>query len=198
MKSYTKTEVDTKLSTKADKDDTYTKTEVDNKLDGYIKNDDRTYTATFRGKGVVVSGGTVGVSGGTGYGSSYYKYNSIQKTEPMKPTCDYFFPEKSGTFAMTSDIPTVNDPTITFTQGGVTKGSFSLNQATDHTIELDAGGSGGGGGSEYLHSIKLTVVDLGNLTFSIKNNDSKPFTKQSLNMWLGENGYIGNIFYSTY
>ena len=59
-----------------------------------------------------------------------------------------------------------------------------------------SGGSGGGGGSEYLHSIKLTVVDLGNLTFSIKNNDSKPFTKQSLNMWLGENGYIGNIFYS--
>ena len=42
------------------------------------------------------------------------------------------------------DIPTVNDPTITFTQGGVTKGSISLNQATDQTIELDAGGSGGG------------------------------------------------------
>ena len=142
--SYTKTEVDTKLSTKADKDDSYTKTEVDEKLDGYIKNDDRTYTATFRGKGVVVSGGTVGVSGGTGYGSSYYKYNSIQKIEPMKPTCDYSFPEKSGTFAMTSDIPTVNDPTITFTQGGVTKGSISLNQANDQTIELDAVGSGGG------------------------------------------------------
>ena len=45
---------------------------------------------------------------------------------------------------MKSDIPTVNDPTITFTQGGVTKGSISLNQATDQTIELDAGGSGGG------------------------------------------------------
>ena len=86
-------------------------------LSDYIKNDDRTYTATFRGKGVVVNGGTVGVSGGTGYGSSYYKYNSIQKAEPMKPTCDYFFPEKSGTFAMTSDIITsyndLNDkPTI--------------------------------------------------------------------------------------
>ena len=46
--------------------------------------------------------------------------------------------------AMTSDIPTVNDPTITFTQGGVTKGSITLNQATDQTIALDAGGSGGG------------------------------------------------------
>ena len=42
------------------------------------------------------------------------------------------------------DIPTVNNPTITFTQGGVTKGSFSLNQSSDQTIALDAGGSGGG------------------------------------------------------
>lgn len=38
-------------------------------------------------------------------------------------------------------IPTVNDPTITITQDGVTKGSFSLNQATGDTIALDAGGS---------------------------------------------------------
>ena len=96
-------------------DDTVVATKEE--LNGYIKNDDRTYTATFRGKGVVVNGGTVGISGGTGYGSSYYKYNSIQKIEPMKPTCDYSFPEKSGTFAMTSDIITsyndLNDkPTI--------------------------------------------------------------------------------------
>lgn len=37
-------------------------------------------------------------------------------------------------------IPTVNDPTITITQGGTTKGSFSLNQSSGATIELDAGG----------------------------------------------------------
>lgn len=36
-------------------------------------------------------------------------------------------------------IPTVNDPTITITQDGVTKGSFSLNQSTSDTIALDAG-----------------------------------------------------------
>lgn len=40
--------------------------------------------------------------------------------------------------------PTVNNPTITITQGGVTKGSFTLNQATGDTIALDAGGGGGG------------------------------------------------------
>ena len=136
--SYTKAEVDTKLSTKAEKDDTYTKQEVDGKLDGYIKNDDTTYSATVRGKEVIVSAGS-------GYGATTYKNGSIHTSAPRKPSCDYSFPdEKSGTLALTSDIPTVNNPTITFTQGGVTKGSISLNQASDQTIALDAGGSGGG------------------------------------------------------
>ena len=42
---------------------------------------------------------------------------------------------------LSAPIPTVNNPTITFTQGGITKGEFSLNQATNQTIDLDAGGS---------------------------------------------------------
>ena len=40
-----------------------------------------------------------------------------------------------------TDIPTVYNSTITLTQGGVTKGSFTLNQSTSGTIDLDAGGS---------------------------------------------------------
>lgn len=40
----------------------------------------------------------------------------------------------------TPTIPTVNNATITFTQGGTTKGSFTVNQASDATIDLDAGG----------------------------------------------------------
>lgn len=39
-------------------------------------------------------------------------------------------------------IPTVSDATITFTQGGTTKGTITLNQSSDATIALDAGGSG--------------------------------------------------------
>lgn len=42
-------------------------------------------------------------------------------------------------------IPTVNNATVTFTQGGTPKGSITLNQATDATIEFDAGGGGSGG-----------------------------------------------------
>ena len=37
----------------------------------------------------------------------------------------------------------VKDATITITQGGVTKGTFTLNQATNETIDLDAGAGGG-------------------------------------------------------
>ena len=40
----------------------------------------------------------------------------------------------------TPTIPTVNDATITITQGGVTKGSFTLNQSSAETIALDSGG----------------------------------------------------------
>ena len=39
-------------------------------------------------------------------------------------------------------IPRVYNSTITFTQGGVSKGSFTLNQSTGATIALDAGGGG--------------------------------------------------------
>lgn len=38
-------------------------------------------------------------------------------------------------------LPTVNDATINLTQGGVIKGSFTLNQASGATIALDSGGS---------------------------------------------------------
>ena len=51
----------------------------------------------------------------------------------------------SSGVAVVPAIPTVNNPTITITQGGVTKGSFTLNQASGDTIALDAGG----GGSSY-------------------------------------------------
>lgn len=49
--------------------------------------------------------------------------------------------ESDRVLATTNDIPTVNNPTITFTQGGDTKGSITLNQSGDQTIEFDAGPS---------------------------------------------------------
>lgn len=56
-------------------------------------------------------------------------------------------------------IPTVNNPTITFTQGGVSKGSITLNQSSDETIALDAGG-----GSSYTAG---TGIDITSNTISV-------------------------------
>ena len=66
---------------------------------------------------------------------------------------------KSGLYSDltgTPSIPTVNNPTITFTQGGVEKGSITLNQSSNETIALDAGG---GGGSSTWGSITGTLSD---------------------------------------
>lgn len=52
----------------------------------------------------------------------------------------------SGSYSDLSNkptIPTVNNATITITQGGTTKGTFTLNQSSNATIALDAGGGGG-------------------------------------------------------
>ena len=56
--------------------------------------------------------------------------------------------------AATSDI---KDSTITFTQGGVTKGTFTLNQNSDGTVLLDAGGDP----ITYESSKEMMVFDKG-------------------------------------
>lgn len=50
----------------------------------------------------------------------------------------------------------VNNSTVTIKQGGVDKGSFTLNQAEDATIELDAGGTGESGSSMYATSSAIS------------------------------------------
>lgn len=46
---------------------------------------------------------------------------------------------KAQGYATTGQLPTVNDATIEITQGGVSKGTFTLNQSSGATIALDAG-----------------------------------------------------------
>jgi hypothetical protein len=50
----------------------------------------------------------------------------------------------------------VNNSTVTIKQGGVDKGSFTLNQAEDATIELDAGSTGESGSSMYATSSAIS------------------------------------------
>lgn len=53
---------------------------------------------------------------------------------PTKPSYNY------SEINNTPIIPTVNNPTIIIKQGEETKGTFTLNQSNDSTIELDVGG----------------------------------------------------------
>jgi hypothetical protein len=52
-------------------------------------------------------------------------------------------------------IPTVNNATLTITQGGTTKGTFTANAGTDVTIALDAGG----GGSTYTAGSGIDITN---------------------------------------
>lgn len=71
--------------------------------------------------------------------------------------------------ALLADVPSVGNALITFTQGGVTKGSFYTNQGSNQTIELDAGGSGGGAVDSVngqTGTVVLTASDVGALPSS--------------------------------
>ena len=66
-----------------------------------------------------------------GYTSNVGTVTSVNNTNP----------DANGNVSLS--IPTVNDATITITQGGVTKGTFTLNQSSSDTIALDGGSSSG-------------------------------------------------------
>lgn len=70
----------------------------------------------------------------------------------------------------TPTIPTVGDGTITITQGGVTKGTFTTNQASASTIALDAGGATTEQSIDAEIVGTLTVADNGDVSgFSSSN-----------------------------
>lgn len=62
----------------------------------------------------------------------------------------------------TPTIPTVNNATLTITQGGTTKGTFTANASSNVTIDLDAGGGSGAN------------TDLSNLTATGEAHFVKP------------------------
>lgn len=69
-------------------------------------------------------------------------------------------------------IPIVNNPTITFTQGGVSKGSITLNQSSNQTIALDAGG--GGGVTNPISLTETVGTDVNTLELGIETDNGNP------------------------
>lgn len=68
-----------------------------------------------------------------GYLTEHQDLSDYAKTSDLSPVAlsdDYDDLQNKPT------IPIVNDATITLTQGGTVKGSFTLNQSGDHTIDV--------------------------------------------------------------
>ena len=70
----------------------------------------------------------------SGYADEAKQWAIGEPTEPDGYSSKYWANQSASAAA------TVGDGTITLTQGGVTKGSFTVNQSGNTTIALDAGG----------------------------------------------------------
>lgn len=144
-------DVTTLQTDKADKSTTYTKTEVDNALAGKA-NTSHTHTVSqITNAGALASKDTV-------------NYNTDVTNKPTlgtlagKNTVDYVTEVINK-----PTIPTVGNGTITITQGGVSKGTFTTNQSGNSTIALDAGGGGGGTSFTTGTGLELTAQDVLNV-----------------------------------
>lgn len=68
-------------------------------------------------------------------------------------------PDSNGNVALS--IPTVNNATLTITQGGTTKGTFTANASSNVTIDLDAGGGGATRNIGEIVSSTIPLTDAG-------------------------------------
>ena len=91
---------------------------------------------------------------------------------------------KSSDLSGKADLSAVGNGTITLTQGGVTKGTFTTNQSATATIDLDAGG---GGGSGYM--VNFFLHGLGGMNYngptSIKINGQVLYTSTLIQQLFG-------------
>ena len=69
------------------------------------------------------------------------------------------YPGKSGTFALTSDIPTVNNGTLTIQTEGTSKGTFTANQSGNTTINITASDLGLSGAMKFLGTSTTAITD---------------------------------------
>lgn len=110
--------------------------------------------------------------------------------------------EKSAKWWALSLASMINNPTITITQGGVIKGSFTLNQSSSDTINLDAGGGSGSitdvkvNGSSVVSGgvASITVpTDTGDLTNGAGFITSSALSGYATQTWVGQQGYLTSI-----
>lgn len=109
----------------------------------------------------------------------------------------YTFPNKTGTFALTSDLPTVNNGTLTIQKNGTNVQTFTANQSGDVTANItvptktsDLTNDGSDGTSTYVEADDLATVatsgsynDLSNKpTIPTVNNATLTIQKNNTNV----------------
>lgn len=104
---------------------------------------------TAIGAGTGNSNLTIGTTATTAKAGNYHPTWAQVTDKPVLFSGDY------NDLTNKPAIPTVGNGTITITQGGISKGSFTTNQSGNTTVEIDAGG----GGSDDL-MINITHADL--------------------------------------
>ena len=124
---------------------------------------------------------------------------AAESASDYTPTSGLAAVATSGSYADLNNkptIPTVNDATITITQGGVTKGSFTLNQANGDTIALDAAALGA---NTDLSNLTSTGANIGNWSSNVTNCITEipqdiniEWTSSSLTIKAGSKIYIPN------
>ena len=111
------------------------------------------------GSGLTVSGGNLVVTGKQDTLVSGTNIKTVNNTSllgsgniSVQPVIDANNKLDYSYLSNTPTIPTVNNATLTITQGGVSKGTFTANASSDVTIALDAGG----GGSVDIDNLSIT------------------------------------------
>ena len=87
--------------------------------------------------------------------------------------------------ARKANLSAVGNATITLTQGGVTKGTFTTNQSANATIDLDAGGGGSSGYTVNFYLNNLADMDYDGPT-SIKINGQVLYTSALIKQLFGD------------
>jgi hypothetical protein len=95
-------------------------------------------------------------------------------------------------------VPTVNNATLTITQGGVSKGTFTANASSDVTIDLDAGGSSYTAGTGIDITSNTISVTSPTLTNTATGADSvgilSPASSQIGSVGVGANSTLDAAF----
>jgi hypothetical protein len=96
----------------------------------------------------------------------------------------------------TPTIPTVNDATLTITQGGVTKGTFTANASSDVSIDLDAGGDGANKDLSNLTSQGQNIANwstnVANCITEIAQDIKLELNNGTLTLKAGSKAYVPN------